>query len=571
MQDITDRCHSIGKNNRKETMYSKVVKFRGFDSRNSRFLGFAILFLLMLSPVLIWPLYSNSIELRDPLYTFNLLLSIIWAALIVLTLRRKYRYILIIPISAVVAFDLFLLIGFDSRLTSSYINIAITDYSDTYDFIKSYYTLLLPIICCTMFMGLLGVHLTGDILLTRKFYIRSYIVFSILVIYFAYFGYSIYRGSTLYEALQDLAQKENSSPAGTLWQLGLAVKTQTESNNLAKNRIQKTLGVQVLSQSVLPEVVVIVIGESSRPQNWSIYGYERDTNPLLSNKRKELIVLRDAYTTAPHTAIAVPSMLSLQSIENWKGIQENPSIITAFNKAEFKSYWVSTQATDGWAGTIPMVAQEANKRQYFEHNFDHIVLDYLRKVLLEPNKSGRKIFIAHTRGSHFEYKRRYPSNFSKFDPSSPSKKERLVAEYDNTILYTDWLLFEIILTLERTGQRAILAYFSDHGQNIYDDDRGFFGHAIGTYYDLRIPGFFWVSKSMKDVLGDKISILENNASKKFSISNFPHTLLDMSGIHVEGMKAYRSLARLEYDPPPLKFMVRGKIVSEESANIMHQR
>lgn len=86
----------------------------------------------------------------------------------------------------------------------------------------------------------------------------------------------------------------------------------------------------------------------------------------------------------------------------------------------------------------------------------------------------------HTKGSHFEYARRYPPEFARFGSSGGSRQQNVVDEYDNTVLYTDWLLSELIATLTQRGGASAVFFASDHGENLLDDERQLLGHGIGN-------------------------------------------------------------------------------------------
>ena len=148
------------------------------------------------------------------------------------------------------------------------------------------------------------------------------------------------------------------------------------------------------------EIYVLVIGESSRPQNWSLFGYPRDTTPRL-RQTPGVVPLSDMLTTAPHTAVAVPSMVSLEPIERWSSIVAEKSIVQAFNEVGFKTYWLSAQAADSWAGLIPQIAAEATRRRYFDSGYDGAMLPELRAILADATADEKVFIVLHTKGSHF--------------------------------------------------------------------------------------------------------------------------------------------------------------------------
>ena len=96
-------------------------------------------------------------------------------------------------------------------------------------------------------------------------------------------------------------------------------------------------------------------------------------------------------------------------------MQAQKSVVSAFNEAGFKTYWLSTQDVDGWSGLVPHVAAEAATVRYFSQSFDGVLLNEFREILDKEPRGNSKLFIVlHTKGSHFDYKRRYPLEFAHF-------------------------------------------------------------------------------------------------------------------------------------------------------------
>ncbi|WP_157918981.1 sulfatase-like hydrolase/transferase, partial [Escherichia coli] len=59
---------------------------------------------------------------------------------------------------------------------------------------------------------------------------------------------------------------------------------------------------------------VLIIGESARTDNMSIYGYSRPTTPGLQKQKSRLKLFTQAISGAPYTALAVPLALSADSV-----------------------------------------------------------------------------------------------------------------------------------------------------------------------------------------------------------------------------------------------------------------
>jgi heptose-I-phosphate ethanolaminephosphotransferase len=288
------------------------------------------------------------------------------------------------------------------------------------------------------------------------------------------------------------------------------------------------------------EIYIVVIGESSRPDHWSINGYERETSPRIA-RIDGMLAFRDVITTSPTTKFAVPSMLSLASVEDWSNVERQRSIVSAFRETGFDTYWLSVQEVSFWGGIIVNLANEAEVVRYYQREFDAALVDDVRRILDAASNRDRKLIVLHTKGSHFDYSDRYPEEFGRYEENAPTRRKSLVNTYDNSILYTDYLLAELIDRIDETGAHSLLLYASDHGQNLMDDENQFVGHSIGNEYDLRTATFLWASKGFRERFPDKFDRASINSEKKLSLANLPHSLLDIAGIGARGLDLSKSV------------------------------
>ena len=113
-----------------------------------------------------------------------------------------------------------------------------------------------------------------------------------------------------------------------------------------------------------------------------------------------------------------------------------------------------------------------------------------------------------------------------------SHKEKMRNAYDNSICYTDFVLHEVISMLQQTKAASTMLYLSDHGEDIFDDDRERYLHAspIPTYYQLHIPYIIWFSDNYRKAYPEKCRVAEANRNKALSTNNVFHTLLDLAEI-----------------------------------------
>jgi len=305
------------------------------------------------------------------------------------------------------------------------------------------------------------------------------------------------------------------------------------------------------------QVVVLVIGETSRSRNWSLYGYSRITNPRLQS-RKDIIVFQDVATAATHTLQTLQLVLTRANPNDLTPIYTEKSILSAFGEAGYKTAWISNQNISGGVDTpINVIAGEADFVSYpfkdyrIKGDFDEVLIGKFEKFLSE-NK-GRPLFIVlHTMGSHELYRHRYPKEFELFKPvvtgddynfASEGMREKLVNTYDNSILYTDYIIDRFIEVLDRIVDRGVLLYFSDHGENLLDEDGYSFGHGgvTPTRYVTDVPMLMWMSEEYKRFYLEEYRNLVSNARSPVSNLDVFDTLLDIGGINIPGYSLSRSL------------------------------
>jgi glucan phosphoethanolaminetransferase (alkaline phosphatase superfamily) len=306
------------------------------------------------------------------------------------------------------------------------------------------------------------------------------------------------------------------------------------------------------------EIIVLVVGETSRAENWGLYGYRRNTTPKLSAD-SNLVVFDDVVTQSNATHKSVPIILSAASAEDFSVIYKQKSIIEAFKETGYTTVFISNQSAN--RTFTDYFAQEADYLDYYRssnestNNFDGVMLPKFKHYI--DSIHGNMFIILHTYGSHFNYKERYPKNFSVFTPDNVTKisreeKDVLVNAYDNTILYTDNFLHSVITLLKESKACASMFYVSDHGEDILDDDRLRFLHASPnpTFYQLRIPMLIWFSEIYKADFPSLVKNAFGNKSLPISTNAVFHTVLDMAHIETAYKDSNKSLvsSRLKVSP-----------------------
>lgn len=226
------------------------------------------------------------------------------------------------------------------------------------------------------------------------------------------------------------------------------------------------------------DVVVLVIGESARRDHFSLYDYERTTNPLLEQE-KDLIVI-DATSADTYTTAGVKAILDHKPSEELYEILPNYLYRNGVDVIWRSSNWgepplkIEKYSTDA----------DLAKRYGMSAEYNEVLIEGLAEEILASDKQ-KILFVIHTNTSHGpKYYSRYPYEFEEFTPvcttveMSKANRQELVNAYDNTILYTDYLLSCIIDELRTLPDemRRCMIFISDHGESL--GEGGMYMHGL---------------------------------------------------------------------------------------------
>ena len=335
--------------------------------------------------------------------------------------------------------------------------------------------------------------------------------------------------------------KSDLYPLNVCYNVGLAFQRTALTQNYHHTSKDFTFHAQATHPVDKREVYVMVVGETSRALNWQLYGYERETNPLLS-RQPGIVAFSKVLTESNTTHKSVPMLMSDITACNFDSIYHQKGIITAFKEAGYQTAFFSNQRYNH--SFIDFFGKEADtfdfiKEDSLDSAYNPSDDELLALVAKELSKGNQKQFIVlHTYGSHFNYRERYPSEDAFFLPDYPVEAEvkyrdNLVNAYDNTIRYTDGFLSRLIHMLEEQHVDAAMLYTSDHGEDIFDDSRHLFLHAspVPSYYQLHVPFLIWMSDTYREAYPEHWQTVTGNKDKDVSSSrSFFPTMLELGGV-----------------------------------------
>lgn len=271
-------------------------------------------------------------------------------------------------------------------------------------------------------------------------------------------------------------------------------------------------------------VVVLVIGESARSQNFSLYGYPKNTNPMLSKTAN--VFHFDAKSCATYTTAGVKGILEHTDTDDLYEILPN-----YLYRNNVEVVWRTTN----W-GEPPVHIKNYQDRAALMPNcngdgcnYDEILLSGLKEQILASNKN-KILVVLHTSTSHGPtYSKKYPIAFETFKPVCNSVElgncshEELINAYDNTIIYTDYLLSTVIEDLKQlTSYKSAMIFVSDHGESLGEKNLYMHGVplSIAPKEQYEIPFIVWTSDGSRQL----------KPNKEVSQNHVFHSVLNFLGV-----------------------------------------
>lgn len=289
-------------------------------------------------------------------------------------------------------------------------------------------------------------------------------------------------------------------------------------------------------------LTVLVVGETARADHFSLNGYARDTNPLLS-RQNGLINFPKVSSCGTETAVSVPCMFSGLGRENFdrETAQQRENLLDVLQHAGLTVTWRDNQS--GCKGVCDRVSSESLRassraKQYCnaEECFDDILLDGLAEQL--DTLSRDTVLVLHMMGSHGPaYYKRYPDRFEVFLPVCRNSQldqcspQEIVNAFDNTLRYTDSVLSGLIDILRRHADRVDTAmiYLSDHGESLGERNLYLHGtpYLIAPDAQKHVPMLMWFSEGYQRNFGLDTACLAERSNQPHSQDNLFHSMLGL--------------------------------------------
>lgn len=345
-----------------------------------------------------------------------------------------------------------------------------------------------------------------------------------------------------------LSRMETTVP----WQLlssYIAYRSQLSNMEDILNNLQSLPLLENLKDSNgdTPRTLVLIIGESTSRTRMGIYGYNRNTTPMIEQFKKEnpnLLVFNDVVSSRPYTIEILEQALTFADERHPDLYLTQPSLIHLMKQAGYKTFWITNQQTMTKRNTMLTMFSKQTDKQYYMNNdrnqsarqYDDAVIQPFEEVLTDPAK--KKFIVIHLLGTHMKYEFRYPksSEYNVFQDKTgipfniDDDNAKVYNSYDNAVSYNDYVITTLFNTFKQSHDNGFMLYFSDHGEEVYQtppyDVLGR-NEKAPTKSMYTIPFILWESPSW---LKTHPNNYQAYVDRKFSSQDLIHTWSDLAGL-----------------------------------------
>lgn len=312
--------------------------------------------------------------------------------------------------------------------------------------------------------------------------------------------------------------------------------------------------------------VVFILGESTTRTHMNAYGYSLPTTPFLNEriKKNEVALFDDTIACANWTSLAMSMIFTgLEKNNNKTKWYEHMNLIDILNLADYETIWISNQEPVGVNGNFDRnFAARSDKSKFLRISggsagniipslHDGEILPVLDDFL-QKSKASKQFYLLHLYGAHTAFHNRYPKNFEKFlpndEPGKSNEEKKLRAEYDNAVLYGDYVVDEIYKRFE--NKNAIVFFLSDHGMDLFET-----GNIASHTFDakrsrlmIEIPFIIWTSQAFQKKYPEVWQRIKKSVHRPYRTDYFLHTLLDAIDIKHDAYQEKFSVINAKFKP-----------------------
>lgn len=351
----------------------------------------------------------------------------------------------------------------------------------------------------------------------------------------------------------ELTKKEKAQLYLPGYRLVFSIYANELTAKQVKTLVENIDKAKVDSCSFRSKNIVLIIGESYNRHHAGLYGYHKDTTPRQETRAQkgELIPFSDVVAPWNLTSFVFKALFSLYTVGDKGEWCDYPLFPELFRKAGYHVTFLTNQflpqakeAVYDFSGGFFLNNPQLSHAMFDTRNTrlyrydDGLLGDYDR---LQRNNGENNLIIFHLKGQHVDYRTRFPRDRRHFNPEDYDRPElkqkelRVLADYDNAILYNDSIVDQIIKRFE--DEDAIVVYVPDHGEECYEGDVHFYGRMHSTEITARlareefdIPFWIWCSHSFMVGHPSLSNDIVKAKDRRYMTDALPHLLLYLGGI-----------------------------------------
>lgn len=281
----------------------------------------------------------------------------------------------------------------------------------------------------------------------------------------------------------------------------------------------------------------------------------------------QLALFSDTIASFAQTKLALQHLLNFSNAQDAQWNQ-SLDLINLFSLAGYKTAVFSNQEVVGsevnaFASIASFADYKANLNKFITSSriaesqitYDGFLLPFIQSAL-EQNPTESRLDIIHLMGTHFNYDKRYPKEFAKFNardihyPSFANEQQKeIIATYANAVLYNDYILNEIFKIYAKSD--SIIFYLSDHGESLYEH-KGKLGHFVTSRFTAEVPFLALMSEEFIQKHKETAQKIQEAKDRPFVIDDLIHLLCDVAQIQVQDYDATKNPLSAEFNTKKIR-------------------
>ncbi len=333
----------------------------------------------------------------------------------------------------------------------------------------------------------------------------------------------------------------NRPPYNSIYQ-SIQTYKEIQKRNAVEHTKDIDFGAKPMTDINKKQVYIVAIGESLRYDNLSLNGkYARSTTPRLE-ALENLVLFDDYYSQACLTMYSIPQLVTRATPDNYELNFAERSIVEPFREAGFSTYAVVSQTnllsyetylTNG-VDSLIIVPNIVKNGEIISG--DKTIVHIIDSL---THKNDRLFIITQFYGNH-SFFTNYESEFDIYQPNSNNQGASrdsilLTNAYDNSILYTDYILSSIIDIINMPDVISGFMFMSDHGEDICGDGAGHGGNCTPLKTEYHVPFIFWWSENYAQLFPEKVAMAKAHKKAKINGDCIFYSVCDMADIQLDSL------------------------------------